>query len=346
MPVPCRGGAMAVLCRCHPTAFPCHGGAMLWRRHAMPLTLSRARAALCRWCHASAVAMPCHHGCAAPVLLLVLARCCAGAGAVPVLAGCAWCRAMPAVPDGTGCPQVRARAVPAPRRPLLQLPVPRGLPGRPVQPACRAPRPLPPPALRPRPLPPRPGRPARLRVPQWLRRSPLRPRWALGWWVPAVGSPMPGAGLSTAVPQSWSAAGSRCGTTTRCSGATPSARRRGRWPGWSAGGPAAAPAPAAAPGCGSGAGNTPSSAAMARPLWRRWRSPASAAAASACERPPAPESRGAGGEPPLEPRTSLCPVQVFLNCSCAGRARQRVEPLHLEGWETKKHNRKEKKTNP
>lgn len=34
--------------------------------------------------------------------------------------------------------------------------------------------------------------------------------------------------LTTAVPQSRSAAGSRCGTTTRCSGATPSARRRGR----------------------------------------------------------------------------------------------------------------------
>lgn len=94
-------------------------------------------------------------------------------------------------------------------------------------------------------------------------------------WVSREGSPMPqhqADHCCPAVPQSRSAAGSQCGTTTRCSGAMPSARRRGRWPGWNAGGPAVALMPVAALGCGSGAGNTPSSAATVRPSWRRWRS--------------------------------------------------------------------------
>lgn len=157
--------------------------------------------------------------------------------------------------------------------------------------------------------------------------------------MPRGAAPRRDAGLSIAVLQSWSAMGSRCGTTTRCSGATPSARRRGRWPGWSAGGPAAAPAPAAAPGCGSGAGNTPSSAAMAQPSWRRWRSPASAAAASACERSPAPESRGAGRETPPWSQGPRFALWLLLNCSCTA-ARWRVELLHLEGWEKKKEKKK------
>lgn len=123
------------------------------------------------------------------------------------------------------------------------------------------------------------------------------------------------------IPQSRSAAGSRCGTTTRCSGAMPSARRRGRWPGWNAGGPAVALTPVAALGCGSGAGNTPSSAATVPPLWRRWRSPASVAAASACEQPLALQSRGAGGEnsPSQGPHFTLQPWCCSLgvpNCSC------------------------------
>lgn len=127
--------------------------------------------------------------------------------------------------------------------------------------------------------------------------------------------------LSIAVPQSPSVMGSRCGTTTRCSGAMPSARRHGRWPGWNAGGPAAALELAAALGCGSGAGNTPSNAATAQPSWRRWRSPASVAAASACERPLALESLGAGGERPRS--QGLC-FALQLWCYCLG-----VSELHL-----------------
>lgn len=71
-----------------------------------------------------------------------------------------------------------------------------------------------------------------------------------------------------------------CETSTRSREAMPFARQPGLSPGWSAGD--RAQGQDAVQDCASSAGNTPLSAAMALPLWRRWKNPANAAVPSAC----------------------------------------------------------------
>lgn len=89
---------------------------------AMAQCTELCQAVLC-WCHPRATPVLCHDGCALPGAsvqcntVLVLSHAMLSAGGLCVLVP-------PAAPDSTVCPQVCARAVPAPRRPLLQLPVP------------------------------------------------------------------------------------------------------------------------------------------------------------------------------------------------------------------------------